>query len=85
MNSKELFSELKNNCFRFNEALKRQEELLKKINEVKAGIKTPEQEGVFTNLENFTNLEKKFLIFLEIMLKWWLVLVTKENKMKLKE
>ena len=69
MNSKELFSELKNNCFRFNEALKRQKEFLKKINEVKAGIKTPEQEGVFTNLENFTNLQKKFLIFLEIMLK----------------
>ena len=35
MGSKELFSELKDNCIRFNEALKRQEELLKKINEVK--------------------------------------------------
>ena len=69
MDSKELFSELKDNFIRFNEALKRQEEFLKKINEVKVDIKTPEQEEVFTNLENFTNLEKKFLIFLDIMLK----------------
>ena len=69
MDSKELFSELKDNFVRFNEALKRQEEFLKKINEVKVDIKTPEQEEVFTNLENFTNLEKKFLIFLDIMLK----------------
>ena len=35
--SKELFNEIKNNRFRFNDAQKKQKELLKKINEVKIG------------------------------------------------
>ena len=40
--SKILFNEMKNNRFRFDEALKKQEELQKK-NEVRMGNKTPEQ------------------------------------------
>ena len=39
MDPKELFSEIKNNQFRFDEAVKNQKELLKKINEVKIGKK----------------------------------------------
>ena len=39
MDSKELFSELKNNRLKFDDALKIQKELLKKINEVKIGKK----------------------------------------------
>ena len=39
MDPKELFSEIKNNRFRFDEAVKNQKELLKKINEVKIGKK----------------------------------------------
>ena len=35
MDSKERFSEIKNNPLKFDDTLKRQEELLKKINEVK--------------------------------------------------
>ena len=42
--SKELFNEIKNNPLRFSDALKKQEELLKKINGVKIGKKTFEQE-----------------------------------------
>ena len=41
--SKKLFNEIKNNWLRFDKALKKQKELLKKINEVKMGNKTPEQ------------------------------------------
>ena len=41
--SKELFNEIKNNGLKFDDALKRQKELLKKINEVKMGNKTLEQ------------------------------------------
>ena len=37
--SKELFNEIKNNPLRFSDALKKQEELLKKINGVKIGKK----------------------------------------------
>ena len=41
--SKILFNEMKNNRPRFDEALKKQEELQKKKNEVKMGNKTPGQ------------------------------------------
>ena len=40
MNIKELFNEIKNIRLRFNNALKKPKELLKKINEVKIGRKT---------------------------------------------
>ena len=43
MNIKEPFNEIKNNRLRFNNALKKQKELLKKINEVKIGRKTFQQ------------------------------------------
>ena len=41
--SKILFNEMKSNRLRFDEALKKQEELQKKKNEVRMGNKTPEQ------------------------------------------
>ena len=53
MVSKELFNELKDNHIRFNDALEKQKELLKNINEVKTGGKNSEQEKVVTNLDNF--------------------------------
>ena len=53
MNSKELFNEIKDNWLRFDDALKKQKELLKKINEVKMGKTTSEQENGITNLESF--------------------------------
>ena len=37
MDSKELFNELRDNQIRFSDAIKKQKELLKKINEVKNG------------------------------------------------
>ena len=40
MDSKELFNKIKKNQLKFDDALKRQEELLKKINEIKIGEKT---------------------------------------------
>ena len=52
MDSKEPFDEIKNNRLRFDGALKIQKELLKKMNEVKMGRKTFEQEKVISNLEN---------------------------------
>ena len=60
MDSKELFNELRDNQIRFSDAIKKQKELLKKINEVKNGGKNPAQEKIVENLEILTNLEKKF-------------------------
>ena len=53
MNSKELFNEIKDNWLRFDDALKKQKELSKKINEVKMGKTTSEQENVITSPEIF--------------------------------
>ena len=83
--SKELFSEIKNNWLKFDEAQKYQKEMLKKITEVKMGRKTPEQEEVINNLDKFYNSRKEVIIFLEIMLKWSLMLATKQNRIKQQE
>ena len=40
MDSKELFNKIENNQLKFDDALKRQGEWLKKINEIKIGEKT---------------------------------------------
>ena len=58
MNSKELFDEIKDNWLRFDDALKKQKELLKKINEVKMGKITSEQENVITSPEIFWDIDK---------------------------
>ena len=64
MDSKELFDEIKNNQLRFDDALKKQKELLKKINEVEMDRKTFEQKKVITNLENFyKSREEVFILF----------------------
>ena len=63
MDSKELFDEIKNNQLRFDDALKKQKELLKKINEVEMDRKTFEQKKVITNLENFYKFREEVFIF----------------------
>ena len=83
--SKELFNAIKNSQIKFSEAKNKQNEFLNKLNEVKIGKKTPEQKKVIKNLENFTHLEKKLLIFLETMLKCYLMQITMLNKMKPRE
>ena len=49
MDSRELFDKIKNNQIRFDDGLKRQKELLKKLSEIKMGKKTTEQKGVINN------------------------------------
>ena len=61
--SKELFDEIKDNQLRFDDALKKQKELLKKINEVEMDRKTFEQKKVITNLENFYKSREEVFIF----------------------
>ena len=60
---------MKNNRPRFDEALKKQEELQKKKNEVKMGNKTPGPKKQLIILKSFTILKNKLLTVLEVMLK----------------
>ena len=56
---RELFAELKDNLLRIDEALIKQQELLKKINEVKIGNKILEQKEVINNFENIYNAREE--------------------------
>ena len=51
--SKELFNAIENSQIRFSEAKNKQNEFLNKLNEVKIGRKTLEQEKIINNLEYF--------------------------------
>ena len=66
MDSKERFSEIKNNPLKFDDTLKRQEELLKKINEVKIGKRPLEQKEVIDNLEKFYKSREDVLHFFRV-------------------
>ena len=52
MDSKEIFNTIKNNRISFDDTLKKQNELLNKISNVKIGKKTYNQKEVINNLEN---------------------------------
>ena len=61
MGSKKLFDEMKNTRLRSDDTLKK--ELLKKINEVKMGDKTPEQKKVVDILEKFYHSKEEVCNF----------------------
>ena len=75
MDSKELFNAIKNSQIKFNELKNKQNEFLNKLNNIKIGKKTIEQKETINNLEKFIILEKKLLIFLETILKCYLMLI----------
>ena len=52
---KHLLNGIKNQSIKFDDALKKQKDLLKQINEVKIHENTPKQKDVINNLENFYN------------------------------
>ena len=53
MDRKKHFDQLKNGQVKYDDVLKRQEELLKKLNEAKIGRKTDDQKEVINNLDIF--------------------------------
>ena len=69
MDFKELFSEIKNNRLKFDDAVKRQKELLKKVNEVKIGKRPLEQKEVIDNLAKFYKSRKEVLHFFRVYTK----------------
>ena len=83
--SKELFNAIKNNQIKFSEVKNKQNEFLNKLNNIKIGKKLSNKKKRLITLKNFINLEKKLLIFIETILKFYLMLITMQNKMKLRE
>ena len=79
MNSKELFNAIKNTQIKFSDAKNKRNVFLNKLNNIKIGKKR------LITSKNFTILEEKLLIFLEIILKCYLMLIMIQNKMKPKE
>ena len=61
--SKELFNAIKNNKINYDDAVKRQDELLSKISNVKIGKKTDNQKEVINNLENFYKSREEVINF----------------------
>ena len=82
-NSKELFNVIKNNQIKFCQVKNKQNEFLRKLSSIKSGKKTIEQKETIN--KNFINLEKRLLTFLQTILKYYLMLITMQSKMKLKE
>ena len=85
MDSRELFDAIRNRQIKFSQVKNKQNEFLNKLSNIKIGKKTPEQKEVTNNLEKFTILEKKLLIFLEIMLERHRMQITLLNKMRLRK
>ena len=65
MDSRELFDKTKNNQIRFDDALKRQNEFLNKISQIKTGKKTTEQKNVVDNLNKFYLSREEVINFLK--------------------
>ena len=53
IDSKQLFSAIKNNQINFDDVVIRQNECLNKLSNIKTGEKTPEQKEVINNLKKF--------------------------------
>ena len=85
MNSKELFNAIKNTQIKFSDAKNKRNVFLNKLNNIKIGKKISNKKKRLITSKNFTILEKKLLIFLETILKCYLMLITMQNKMKLRE
>ena len=93
MDFKELSNTIKNNQIKSSWVKNKQNESLNKLSNIKIDKKTDEQ-NKFINFKkfliNFDDLNKFYnsreeVIFLETILKCYLMLITSQNKIKLKE
>ena len=85
MDSKELFNAIKNNQIKFGEVKNKQSEFLNKLSNIKIGKKTIEQKEVINNLEKFYNSKEEVINIFRDYIECYLMLITMQNKMKLKE
>ena len=63
MNSKELFNKSKNKEIKYDDALKKQDQFLNNLSDIKIGKKTSEQKEVITDLDNFYNSREEVFNF----------------------
>ena len=79
---KEFFNAIKNHKTRFDEAVKKQDEFLKKLGDIKIGKKTTKQKGVFNNITTFCNSREETINFSTVYGKMILDAAhkTKQNK-----
>ena len=63
MDSKELFNAIKNNQVKFSQVNNKQNNFLEKLNEVKMGKKTDEQEKVIDDHNKFYNSREEVINF----------------------
>ena len=70
---------------KFSDARNKQNEFLNKLDNIKIGRKTVEQEKVINNLKKFYIFREEVVNFLVTILKCYPKQITRLNKMKLKE
>ena len=63
MDSKELFNAIKNSQMKFSVVKNKQNNFLKKLNEVKMRKKNDEQKGVIDNINKFQNSREEVITF----------------------
>ena len=86
MDSKQLFSVIKNYQINFDDVVKKQNEFLNKLSNVKIGKKkTLKQKGVVNNPEKFYLSREEVINFFKDMEKWFLMQPANRKKMKLRE
>ena len=86
MDSKELFNKIKNNQISFSEVKNEQKDFLKKVNKVKIGKKLMKKKiTIIDNLKKFYSSGEEVNNFLETILKYYLMLIMMQNKMKPRE
>ena len=82
MNSKELFNAIKSSKIKFSDVRNKQNEFLNRLNDIKIGRKTLEQQEIINNLEKFYNSREQDISFLKTILKCYPMQITMRKKKK---
>ena len=85
MNSKDLFNAIKSIQIKLIDAQNKQNEFLNKINNMKIGRKTLQQQKIINNLDKFYNSREQLLIFFKDYTEMLFDANYEAKKMKLKE
>ena len=85
MDSKEPFNAIKSSQIKFSQVKNKQNEFLNKLSDIKIGKKTTNQKGEVNNMTIFYLSREEVINFLETILKCYLMQITMQNKMKLRE
>ena len=76
---------IKNSHIKFSEVKNKQNKFLNKLRNTYVGKKTPNKEKWLIILKNFNHSREEVINFLETILKCYLMQITMQEKMKLRE